>query len=394
MIDTRALKRLHLKAVQDRTPERFFEEFQEGLDSGAISLDDISIQDLFESFVEGGHEAVRSWNPRHGGNGVTMRMLEETGGVTSGGFTRIAGQLMITAVLEGYNAEENVFSKVVPTQATMLSGERLPGISNIGDEATTIGEGAPYPLAGVSEDFIDTPQTTKRGLEVDVTKEAIFFDRTGQLKDRCSKVGAALALNKEKRIIDALIDENVTAHRYKWKGTTYASYQAATPYINIKSSNGLVDWTNIDAAELIFSQLVDPYTGEPITVMPKHIVVTRQLLRTAQRIISATEINTVTPGYATTANPNGAKWSNPYGSGYEILWSAQLAARLGTDTSWFVGDVTKYMKYMENWPITVVEAPANSEAEFTRDVVYRVKASERGAAAVVEPRQIVKSTVA
>lgn len=393
MLNARDLKRQYLAAVKDRTPERFFENFQAGLDSGAVDLNDVSILDIFESFVEGGHEAVRSWDPRHGGGGTTMaQLMEESGGVTSGGFTRIAGQLMINSVLDGYNAEDNVFSKVVPTQSTMLSGERIPGISNIGDEATTVGEGQAYPLAGVSEDFIDTPQTTKRGLEVDVTKEAIFFDRTGQLKDRCSKVGAALALNKEKRIIDAMIDENVTAHRYKWKGTSYASYQSSTPYINLKSSNALVDWTNIDAAELIFSQLTDPYTGEPISVMPKHLVVTRQLLRTAQRIVSATEILTTTPGYATSANPNGAKWSNPYGSGYEILWSAQLAARLGTDTSWWVGDVTKYMKYMENWPITVVEAPSNSEAEFTRDVVYRVKASERGAAAVVEPRQMVKST--
>lgn len=393
MLNAQSLKRLHTKAIADRTPERFFAEFQEGLDSKAISLNDVSIQDLFEAFVDGGHEAVRSWNPRNGGNGVTMsQLMEETGGVTSGGFTRIAGQLMINAVLDGYNAEENVFSKVVPTQATMLSGERIPGISNIGDEATTIGEGQPYPLAGVSEDFIDTPQTTKRGLEVDVTKEAIFFDRTGQLKDKCSKVGAALALNKEKRLIDALIDENVTAHRYKWKGTSYASFQASTPYINLKASNALVDWTNIDAAELVFSQLTDPYTGEPITVTPRHLIVTRQLLRTAQRITSATNIKTTTPGYATSANPNSADWGNPYGIGWEILWSAQLAARLGTDTSWFIGDVTKAMKYMENWPITVVEAPPNSEAEFTRDVVYRVKASERGAAAVVEPRQLCKNT--
>ena len=34
--------------------------------------------------------------------------------------------------------------------------------------------------------------------------------------------------------------------------------------------------------------------------------------------------------------------------------------------------------YMENWPITVVQAPANSEAEFNQDIVARFKASERG----------------
>ena len=33
---------------------------------------------------------------------------------------------------------------------------------------------------------------------------------------------------------------------------------------------------------------------------------------------------------------------------------------------------------MENWPITVVQAPVNSEAEFIQDIVVRFKASERG----------------
>jgi hypothetical protein len=41
---------------------------------------------------------------------------------------------------------------------------------------------------------------------------------------------------------------------------------------------------------------------------------------------------------------------------------------------------------MENWPITVVQAPVNSEAEFTHDVPFRWKASERGTAAVLDPR--------
>jgi hypothetical protein len=46
---------------------------------------------------------------------------------------------------------------------------------------------------------------------------------------------------------------------------------------------------------------------------------------------------------------------------------------------------------MENWPLSVVQAPANSEVEFTQDVVLRWKASERGAAATLEPRYMQKN---
>jgi hypothetical protein len=70
---------------------------------------------------------------------------------------------------------------------------------------------------------------------------------------------------------------------------------------------------------------------------------------------------------------------------------AQLKAQLGLDAPtaqgyWFYGDIAKAFAYMENWPITVVQAPANSEADFAQDIPFRFKASERGAAAVLEPR--------
>jgi hypothetical protein len=47
---------------------------------------------------------------------------------------------------------------------------------------------------------------------------------------------------------------------------------------------------------------------------------------------------------------------------------------------------------MENWPITVTQSPANSEADFAQDIVLRFKASERGAAAVINPRYVIKNT--
>ena len=69
----------------------------------------------------------------------------------------------------------------------------------------------------------------------------------------------------------------------------------------------------------------------------------------------------------------------------------QLQAQLGLDPAtaggyWFYGDPAAFA-YMENWPITVVQAPTNSEAEFSQDIVVRFKASERGTPAVIEPRR-------
>ena len=59
---------------------------------------------------------------------------------------------------------------------------------------------------------------------------------------------------------------------------------------------------------------------------------------------------------------------------------------------WFLGEFKKAFAYMENWPITVTQSPPGSEADFSQDIVVRFKASERGAAAVLNPRYVVKCT--
>ena len=36
----------------------------------------------------------------------------------------------------------------------------------------------------------------------------------------------------------------------------------AIPTINVKAGNALVDWTNVDAAEQLFAEILDPHTGD------------------------------------------------------------------------------------------------------------------------------------
>lgn len=385
------LRRLYEAAERDNNRQRFFEDFGEMLsDAGGFKPSDFSIRQLFEQFVPNGRELVDSWNPRQGG-GVSL--LEAGDTVQTAAFANISGQIVYNAILEKYMAEELVFSKLIPTQPTQFNGEKIAGIGQMGDMAEIVGESQPYPTVGVHEDWIETPQTTKRGMIVPVTKEAIFFDRTGVLLERCGEVGEWLGVNKEKRAIDCVIDENTTTHRYRWRGTTHATYQTSTPWDNVTASNALVDWTDIDAAEQTMAALVDPNTGEPIMIVPKHLIVNRELLYTARRIVNATELSVATPGFATTGNPTETKTANPI-SGYSIVTSVLLASRMATDTSWFIGDVTKAFRYMENWPLAVVQAPANSDDEFKRDIVQQFKASERGQYATFEPRAMNKSTVA
>ncbi|MCR9120595.1 MAG: hypothetical protein NXI22_26980, partial [bacterium] len=88
-----------------------------------------------------------------------------------------------------------------------------------------------------------------------------------------------------------------------------------------------------------------------------------------------------------------ARSANPLaGESYPVVSSQYVKQRTGSDTTWFIGEPKKAFKYMENWPITTVQAPANSHDEFHRDIVVQYKTSERGAPAVLDPRYMVKCT--
>jgi len=323
------------------------------------------------------------------------RLQETPGAVSTAAFQNISGQIVYSAIMDAFMMEEFQFSRLIPEVQTEFNGEKIAGITGIGDEDQIVDEGQPYPLVGVSEDYIETPVTRKRGKIVPITREAIFFDRTGILLERCSQVGMWLGLNKEKRAIDTVIDENTTAGRYKWRGdiiATYGDNSGTHSWDNLSASNALVDWTDLDVAEQNLNQITDPNTGEPVLVEPTHLIVTKSLEQTASRILQATTVNVVTPGYATSANPQETTRNNPYLNKYSLLSTRLLASRLGTDTSWFLGNPSKAFRYMVNWPMQVKQAPTNNSDEFHRDIVSQWRSDERGAFSTWEPRLMNKST--
>lgn len=380
----RELKRRYDLDGADQTVSHLSEALREG----HLKPADFSIRDLAEALVPDGHEWVRLLDPRSAGS---VSVLESTGGVDVTAFLNITGQVIYSKIMEAYTQEAFIVSKLVDTIPTRLDGEKIPGISRITETIDEVAPGMPYPHLGFGEDYIETPSTTKRGFIVPVTKEAIFFDRTHLVLSRAAEVGEVLGLNKEKRLVDLVIG---VTNNYKWKGTTYNTYQTSTPWINSLATNELVDWTNVDKAEQLFADMLDPNTGEPILVRGTTVLVMPAYRHAAHRVFSAAEL-TFTAAGSTTATVS----ANPL-SGYRVFDSRLayrriIAAGIAAATAkkyWFVGDFRRAFAYMENWPITVTQAPLGSEAEFNNDIVLRFKASERGAAAVLNPRYVVKNT--
>ena len=266
---------------------------QEALEAGDLKPEDFSIRELAEATLS--PERVRQMDPRHGG----ACLLEAGDGVDVTAFSNITGQVVQAKILEAYTQEAFVLSRLVDTIPTRLDGERIPGIGRISDEVAEVRPGMPYPSLGFAEDYIETPQTTKRGFIVPVTKEAIFFDRTHLILQRAAEVGEVLGLNKEKRLLDLLIG---ATNNYKWKGAAYNTYSNAGTgvapdgnWVN-EMTEELVDWTDVDAAEQLFADILDPNTGEPVLIQATTVLVMPAYRHAAHRIFNAAEITYAADG--------------------------------------------------------------------------------------------------
>jgi len=338
--------------------------------------------------VPDGREWVRMLDPRSGGS---VNVMEASDGVDVTAFLNITGQVIYAKLLDAYEQEAFVASKLVQTIPTRLDGEKIPGITRIADNVDEVAPGMPYPNLGFGEDYIETPSTSKRGFIVPVTKEAIFFDRTHLILSRAAEVGEVLGLNKEKRILDAVVG---ATNSFLSNGTSFNTYRTSGSWINELAANELVDWTNVDAAEQLLAEILDPHTDEPVLVNGTTVLVMPAYRHAAHRVFNAAEISYGAAGSeteTTAANPLGNYRVEESRLAYRRILSTGEAAA-DAKKWWFLGDFRKAFAYMENWPITVTQAPINSEADFNNDIVLRFKASERGAAAVLNPRYVVKCT--
>ncbi len=390
----RAIKYRELKRMYDLSgPEKTVKHLSEALSEGHLKPEDFSIRELAEATL--GDSRVRQMDPRSG----NVALMEAGEGVDVTAFSNITGQIVQSKILGAYRQEAFVVSKLVDTVPTRLDGEKIPGVGRVSDEVAEVHPGMPYPNLGFAEDYIETPQTTKRGFIVPVTREAIFFDRTHLVLQRAAEVGEILGLNKEKRLIDLVIG---AANNYKSTGTEYNTYYAsgahplgtATGNWANEITDELIDWTDVDAAEQMFADILDPNTGEPVLIQATIVLVMPAYRHAAHRVFNAAEIT-----YTAASDETSTTAANPLGN-YRVLESrlayrrvvASGEAAADAKKWWFIGDFRKAFAYMENWPITVTQSPPNSEADFNQDIVLRFKASERGAAAVINPRYVVKST--
>ncbi len=358
-----------------------------------------------------------------------LRRLRESGAIDAVDFSMfygITGQLQINSILSGFNDEAFVFSKIAGTYPTrMLTGERIPGVSPPKDpdgdgkeDVTLWKEGMPFKYVGFGEEYIDLPETHGHALGIAITRLAIYGDKVGQVAKQGGEVGRLLGLRKEKRGLLRLIGAETYAYKEKRLNDTaevtidpyqYANGSSATqlagstlssrlyPFVNDFASSPLTDADSLVSADQAFSKVPNPNTGEPIEIGAPRIFACYTRRFDLFKILKAYEMWKISQAGLTTVgavNTIGPNWATGVLGTVETSVSRQLRAQLiaagvsdvNSDKVWWYGDVAQAIQYAENWPIRVIQAPANSEAEFNQDIVARWRADERGEWVWMNPR--------
>ena len=374
-INTRELrKRIELDGAENTA-----QHITEALKQGDLKPDDFSIRELAESFLPGGLTQTEQ-----------MEVLTEDAAIP---FVQTVGAVIDTKIKESYNQEAFAASKLVRTIPTRLNGEKIHMLGTVSGSNLAVAAGSSYSTADIHAGYIETPITTKHGLIIPVTKEAVFFDQTHHILERAAEVGELLALNKEKRILDMILGITNT---FKQNGTvrdTYYTGESSHPWKNLLADNELLNWESIEAAEDLFGNMVDPITNDPILIEPNAVLVMPPKRNLAHRLFYASSVS-----YEDAASSTISSIRNPFAK-YRLVSSRLAYQRLKSQLSitdpekiWILGNFRKAFAYMENWGITVTRSTAGDDADFTKDIIVRFKASERGTPAVIDPRYVVKCT--
>lgn len=364
------------------------EKLRGALLAGELKPEDFSIREIAEAFL--GSDNVGRFNPARQGD-VLIRADEEA--VDSTAFANISGQIVYSRIMEKYKeADQGLFEQLCTVVPTNFNGEKIPGIGKILDEEFEVHEGKEFPETGFGEDYQETPSTTKHGLMLKITKEAIFFDRTGIILRDAGSIGERLATGRLKRLLKVVIG---AVNNYNWKGTAYNTYLTTGAWINKVVSHELLNYTDMEEAEVLWADMIDPDTGNPIVFGPfRQLLITPRLAYTARSILNATEVDLGDTTDATVPvrrGPNPIQgWASPIVSAllYQLLQSELSFSAANAAKTWLTGDFRKAFWYMQNWGITVVQAPKMNPEEFTKDIVAAWRASERGVPAVGNPRYV------
>lgn len=322
----------------------------------------------------------------------------------------IAG-LINAEIMQRFMHPKYIGKSLVTVKPTRMNGQKLIGISPVRPQtalAKARFPGESHAEVGIGSAYQTTPETVEQALKIKVTREVPFFDLTGDTLDAAGEgIGDELGYGMEKDIADGIMGVSPSYNR---NGTSYGTYQTATPYVN-DHVNVFSDETDVDDARQLFVGMTDPETGREIQVEGREILCmpARELKFREQLYGSGVQVNTqfgsndfparqrATSSQLASVGGKGAYTVTPLTS----IWYNRATAASGLNLSasdakdyWWVGDFPQAFWWMENWPFTPWQASADELAMKDQGLIAVYGCNYRGVFYAREPRRAVRNKAA
>ena len=358
--------------------KRFAIAMINNINEGKIGTDEISLKSLWQAM---GEPSLKQDNL------IGTRKVGETDfseAMASSAFPKITGALISKKVQEGYDLESGVGAQLVTVVKSSVKDETIVGFG-ADNQMKEVFEGVDYEEGSITEKYHKI-KNTKKGRIISLTEEMVRFDQTGQMLMRAAQIGASAKSDREKTIMNAVIELTESGDLAAWRpaGTATELYSSTSndPYTSGTLDNlhgtALADETSLASCMALFGQFTDEQ-GLPITITPKILLTAVALGSIANKICYS--------GQAVLAeSPAGTK--NIF-TGTKVLTTA-FVDQYKAATAYYYGDFKKQFVYTEVWPLSTFQQGRDSEQAFNADVVARYKVSYYGGCGAVSNRYVIQ----
>jgi len=295
--------------------------------------------------------------------------LEEN--IVSSAFPSISGEIISSVIIEGYQSFPKDVEKLVRSVPSKLKTSLVAGWTAMGDFGDPVKESEPADEIIPPDEKTHTVKNHLYERIISVTKEAIFFDQTGQLLDRARQIGERAMQKRQKIIFETVCDVNSTSLS---NAVLYSTGNA-----NLLTTNPL-DTAGWEAADHHLTGKKDD-KGEPIWVfgdMPV-LIVAANLKSTARKL----KLNQYGPLGTANLDANLAQ------NAFDYVVNPYLAV---SNTSWWYGAFNRQFRWEDVWAFTVMSRNGEqSEDGFKRRIINQTKASFYGGCGAADTVWVVES---
>lgn len=321
----------------------------------------------------------------------------------------VAG-LLDALIMESYDSVEFTGKQMIGVQTTRTNGGKRVRSANDGQLMGEVPIGQPLPEVGLKEDWSTKPTQKRYGNQIKIDKLDLVYDRTEMIQSKAQNSGYAVGFQIEQIIARMVLGVTNPYIRQDIAGNTYLTTNGASPHDYTNAADlTVVDWNQINSAWAILQSNTDPATGFPINVptpeiycMFHNVSNMRSVLFPTGTIMgysAAIGAGTTRTEYRNPLPLLGVESVKPLSKiWYDILTASAALGGAAEDATkakskYLLGRPDRAFKWVEVQPLVTVSAPISAEL-MARGVAYNFQTETVGAAEVIEPRYIFRSTKA